>query len=298
MRWSAPERLVVHVLRQQPGLRFCAALSRSRRSSALLHRQADVVEAVQQAVLAEADRCRTGSVPPSGPRDLLLLEVDRDDGVGAAARIVHQLVDVLLRQHDRQDAVLEAVVVEDVGEARRDDAADAEIEQRPGRVLAARAAAEVLAGDQDLRVAVGRLVRARNRGFSWPSGRRSASRRTGSCRGPVRLIVFRNCLGMIMSVSTLIIGSGAATPVRVVKVSMSAVLLRRQLADVGQVAGRRQRPRPWPGYSRCVRPPAPWRPSKLRFDGAMRSARPGSACRRSCPGTWSSRARAIRSRLP
>jgi hypothetical protein len=30
-------------------------------------------------------------------------------------------------------------------------------------------------------------------------------------------MVFRNCLGMIMSVSTLTSGMGAATPVRVVK---------------------------------------------------------------------------------
>ena len=33
----------------------------------------------------------------------------------------------------------------------RDDAADAEVEQRPGRMLAARAAAEILARDEDLR---------------------------------------------------------------------------------------------------------------------------------------------------
>ena len=33
----------------------------------------------------------------------------------------------------------------------RDHAADAEVEQRPGRVLARAAAAEILAGDQDLR---------------------------------------------------------------------------------------------------------------------------------------------------
>ena len=53
---------------------------------------------------------------------------------------------------------LEAVVVEDVGEILGDDAADAEIEQCPGGMLAARAAAEVRAGDQDLGVLVGRLV--------------------------------------------------------------------------------------------------------------------------------------------
>ena len=54
------------------------------------------------------------------------------------------------RHGDRQDAVLEAVVVEDVGERGRDHAADAEIEQRPGRMLARRAAAEIVAGDEDL----------------------------------------------------------------------------------------------------------------------------------------------------
>ena len=62
------------------------------------------------------------------------------------------------RHLDRQDAVLEAVVVEDVGERGGDHAADAEVEQRPGRVLARGAAAEVLARHQDLRLAVGRLV--------------------------------------------------------------------------------------------------------------------------------------------
>ena len=50
------------------------------------------------------------------------------------------------------------------------------------------------------------------------------------------------------------------------------------------------------GLTRCVRPPAPCRPSKLRFEvDAQRS--PGvQACRRSCRGTSSSRARATRSR--
>src|SRR6056297_1703378 len=44
---------------------------------------------------------------------------------------------------------------------------------------------------------------------------------------PERLIVFRNCLGMIMSVSTFIIGSGAATPVSLVNFSMRGLLSAR-----------------------------------------------------------------------
>jgi hypothetical protein len=67
----------------------------------------------------------------------LVLEVDRDHSVGAAFRVVHQQVDVLLRQHDRQDAVLEAIVVEDVRKRGRDHAADPEVHERPRRVLAA-----------------------------------------------------------------------------------------------------------------------------------------------------------------
>src|SRR5262245_26063352 len=141
----------------QPGLGFLLARLEVVDLRLLLHGEPDVVEAVQQAVLAERidvemHRAAVGSL------DLLLLEVDLDDGVGAAARIVHQLVDDLLRHLDRQNAVLEAVVVEDVGEVLGDDAADAEVEQGPRRVLAARAAAEVGAGNDDLGVLVGRLV--------------------------------------------------------------------------------------------------------------------------------------------
>src|SRR6266446_592685 len=120
-------------------------------------RQSDVVPAIEQALLAEGIdfEFEAASV---GAADFLLLEIDADDGIGAAFRVVHQFVDIGLRQHDRQNAVLEAVVVEDVGEGRRDNAAYAEIEQRPGRVLARRAAAEIRARDEDLRVSVCRLV--------------------------------------------------------------------------------------------------------------------------------------------
>ena len=111
----------------------------------------------EQAVLAEGVDVERDHAAV-GAADLLRREVDGQRGVGAAPRVVHQLVEVLLRDHDRQDAVLEAVVVEDVGEAGGDDAANAEVEQRPRRVLARRAAAEIVAGHDDLRVAVGRLV--------------------------------------------------------------------------------------------------------------------------------------------
>src|ERR1700744_1165653 len=79
------------------------------------HVQADIVPAIEQALFAEGihlelDHAAVGTV------DLLLLKVHRDDGISAALGIVHQLVDLGLGQLDRQNAVLEAVAIEDVGE--------------------------------------------------------------------------------------------------------------------------------------------------------------------------------------
>ena len=90
--------------------------------------------------------------------DRLRRKIDRQPRIGPLAGVVHQRLDRLGRQHDRQDAVLEAVAVEDIGEAGRDDSADAIVQQRPGRVLARAAAAEVLTRDDDLGLAVGGLV--------------------------------------------------------------------------------------------------------------------------------------------
>src|SRR5258708_27161264 len=77
----------------------------------LLHGQPDIVIAIEQAIFAERVDVEFDAAAV-GAGDLLLLEIDGDDRVGAALGIVHQLVDILLRQLDRQDAVLEAVVVE------------------------------------------------------------------------------------------------------------------------------------------------------------------------------------------
>src|SRR5262249_44898858 len=99
-----------------------------------------------------------GDAAAVGTADLLLLEVDGDDGVCASFGVVHQLVDLALRKLNRQDAVLEAVVVEDIGEAGRDDTSYAEIQQRPGRVLAAGPATEICTGYEDRGLAIGRAI--------------------------------------------------------------------------------------------------------------------------------------------
>ena len=75
----------------------------------------------------------------------------------------------------REQPDLGAVGAEDVGEARRDDGLEAVVLERPGRVLAARAAAEVAPGHQH-RVARQLPVLA-----PWPS-RRTGTRRSRSAR--------------------------------------------------------------------------------------------------------------------
>src|SRR5258708_18779767 len=59
---------------------------------------------------------------------------------------------------------------------------------------------------------------------------------------PVRLIDFRKFFGMILSVSMLIAGSGAATPVSWVNLSTASLLyvtLLHQVAHIGEVPGDR-----------------------------------------------------------
>ncbi|GBH23829.1 hypothetical protein BvRS1_08780 [Burkholderia vietnamiensis] len=123
----------------------------------MTQRQADVVIAVQQTVLAERGDLERILAAVARAHDLRL-EVDRQLIAVERVRVVEQVIDLLLGQHDRQQPVLVAVVEEDVGEARRDDRAEAVLLERPRRVLARAAAAEVLAGEQHRRALVARLV--------------------------------------------------------------------------------------------------------------------------------------------
>ena len=124
--------------------------ARTRRSRRPAERDADVVEAVEQAT-ADLVVDLEGDLAP-GEADLLREQVDL-----ALAR-VRERAAVLVAEHDRQQPDLGAVGVEDVGEARRDERAEAVVLQPPRCVLARGAAAEVLAGDEDR---VGRQIPAR-----------------------------------------------------------------------------------------------------------------------------------------
>ncbi len=71
----------------------------------------------------------------------------------------------VVRHHDRQQRILQRVAFEDVGERGADHGAEAELRERPRRVLARTAAAEVIAGEQDLRRPVPRGVFRMKSGF-------------------------------------------------------------------------------------------------------------------------------------
>src|ERR1700719_2008195 len=101
----------------EPGLAEPALFFERGDSSGLLQGQPNVVEPVQQALLAEGIDVELDDAAV-GAGDRLVGEVDAEPRIGALARIVHQLVDDGLRQLDRQDAVLAAAVVGDGGGTR------------------------------------------------------------------------------------------------------------------------------------------------------------------------------------
>ena len=88
---------------------------------------------------------------PIGRHYLLLFEVYADHGVASsnAAALIRWCV-VVAGHDDRQHAILEAVAVEDFPEARRDDAANAEIGERPYCLFTAGPRAEITARHHDL----------------------------------------------------------------------------------------------------------------------------------------------------
>mmetsp|Transcript_48008 Transcript_48008/g.102831 ORF Transcript_48008/g.102831 Transcript_48008/m.102831 type:complete len:366 (+) Transcript_48008:1-1098(+) len=119
---------------------------------ALLHRQTDVVEAVDEAMLLEGfDLEGDGSTVRS--RDFLRGKVNFD--LLFSLCVLHQLADVSLRQSNGEHAVLEAIAEEDVGEAGGDQAPDAHVVDGPGGVLTRGSTAEVVATDQDLGLSEG-----------------------------------------------------------------------------------------------------------------------------------------------
>src|SRR3954447_13599031 len=142
---------------EQPGLIYPALRLVRPNLFGVLQREADFIKPMQQAVLAKRldveseARARWSSYA-------LLLEVHGQAIARHCIDLPKQLVDRRGIEHQRKQSVLEAVVEEDIGIARRDHRAKAIVHQRPGGMLTRRAATEVLAREQDLSPRVARLM--------------------------------------------------------------------------------------------------------------------------------------------
>ena len=164
-----------------------------------------------------------------------------------------------LRQHHGEQAVLQRVAAEDVGDLAGQHHADAGVEQGPRRVFA-RAAAKVAPGHEDLCAA--RLGR-----FNTKSGRRAVGAVAPVVEGvasePLRWVVVRNRAGMMRSVSMFSCGSTTVRERRAVAKG-SWFALGQQIARIGDDAGQRGGGAT-SGLASTVRAPGR-RPSKLRLE--------------------------------
>src|SRR5690606_15768164 len=145
------------VARAHPGLLRLALRLELADGVALEQCQADLVEPLEQALFSEGVDLEAIHLDVRLAHRLLG-QVDAQPVARRGVHLGEQAVDGRLVEHDRQQTVLEAVAIEDLGEARRDDRSDAPVGQRPGRVLTARAATEVGPGEQDVGPGIARLV--------------------------------------------------------------------------------------------------------------------------------------------
>jgi hypothetical protein len=118
---------------------------------------AELVQTFQQAALVEGIDGE-GDRLAAGQRYRLRGEVDGDFCLRRGFCQPGQLCGDFQLDYYGQQPVLQRIVAEDIGEGGANHGAEAMIQQRPGRVLARRAAAKVATHDQDLRAAIGRLV--------------------------------------------------------------------------------------------------------------------------------------------
>src|SRR4029078_11080092 len=130
--------------------------------SFVLQRQSDGVETSIQTVFSEGvDLEATMSIVRGGHR--LVPEVYRQLIRGRRKDVVHHCQDLVGLQHNRQHAVLEAVVVEDVDKPRRNDTAESLVEERTGRMFTRRSASKVIPCQKNRRALEARLIQKERR---------------------------------------------------------------------------------------------------------------------------------------
>src|SRR5690554_5307356 len=246
----------------------------------VLEGQADVVEALHEPparVVVDLER-RDDVAARHGARD----EVDGHLGAGLGLEDLPDELDVL-GAHDRgEQALLARVAAEDVREARREHGPEAVVLERPHGVLARGARPEVGARDEHGAGLVGVLVE-HEVGVAAP-------------RGEQRVLETRARDALEVDGRDDLVGVDVAAAQRDPDAGVGRELLHVECSLAGSQAGcssvtgapssaRSATDESVPriavaaatsGETRCVRPPLPWRPSKLRFEvDALRS--PGAS---------------------
>jgi predicted extracellular nuclease len=220
-------------------------------------RESDLVEALEERLPPHGVHVER-DLAPARCRDHLALEVDGEEP--SLPRLGGERSDLPHREHDGQNRVLEAVLEEDVAEARCHDAAVAEGLHRPHGGLARAAAAEVLSREQQRRVAVLGAVQ-----HAVPPQRPA-------------LVVAQRFEGVALEVASAQRDEPAHRDDDV-RVHVAQQQRRRPPLDADQTlhgypSSRRtsvMQPATAAaaaiaGPTRWVRAPGPWRPTKLRFD--------------------------------
>ncbi len=123
----------------------------------MAQRPADVVQPLKQGMLFEIIDLKMQDLPARSS-DRLRRQVNVQGVAFAGLDLGKELLDNSIIEGHRQDAVIEAVVIEYVGKAGGDEAAEAIFQDRPRRVFARGAAAEVITCQQDAHTLVARLV--------------------------------------------------------------------------------------------------------------------------------------------
>src|SRR5437762_9403562 len=111
----SPGRTATFILEVPGMLRFAPRLELADLAR-VAQREADLVEAVQQAVLAERIDVERHAERLVGARHGLARQIDDQAKAGERVALVEQAIDLAFRQHDRQETILERVGEENIGE--------------------------------------------------------------------------------------------------------------------------------------------------------------------------------------
>jgi len=121
---------------EQPRLLGAATFLKVANLVRVAQGKSDVVKTVDEAILAEGVDFEVHELAAVRRGYGLRLQVDHEPKARKGSGLVEQPVDLRFGERDRQQAVLAAVVVENVGVGRRDERPEAVLGKRPGGMLA------------------------------------------------------------------------------------------------------------------------------------------------------------------